>query len=213
MTEDVRERLRRVRLYGLLTEAECRRPWLETAELLLEAGTEAIQLREKQLDGGELLKRAKALRRLTERFSALLVINDRPDIAMLSGADGVHVGQDDIPPEEVRCLVGPDVIIGLSTHSAEQAASAEDRGADYIGVGPVFSTGTKGYAVGGGPELVMQLCGATTLPTVAIGGITPARARSVLDAGAQAIAACSALCAVDDPAEAARSFLQAFEAR
>jgi len=210
MTGSKRQRLRAMRLYALLSEEHCRRPWLETAERLLEGGADAIQLREKTLEGGPLLERARALRELTRKFSALLIINDRPDVAVLAGADGVHLGQDDLPPEEVRGLIGPGLIVGLSTHTVEQAAAAERRGADYVGVGPAYATATKGYQEGGGPELVGRLCGATRLPTVAIGGLKPENARAVLDAGAQALAACAALCGADDPAEAARAFLRAF---
>ena len=213
MTMDKEQRLRSMRLYALLTEEHCRRAWFETAELVLAGGADVVQLREKQLEDSDLLRRALALRRLTERFSALFIVNDRPDVAVLSGADGVHLGQEDLPVEEVRRMVGPEMIIGLSTHTAEQAAAAEGRGADYVGVGPVFPTGTKGYAEGGGPELVSRLCSATELPTVAIGGITPESVRSVLQAGAQAVAVCAGLCGADDPAEAARAFLRAFEAK
>jgi len=213
MERSKRQRLRAVRLYALLTQEHCRRAWLETAEMLLEGGVDVLQLREKSLDGGELLARARTLRELTERFSALLIVNDRPDVAVLAGADGVHLGQSDLPPEEVRGLVGPDAIIGLSTHTAEQAAGAEARGADYVGVGPVFPTDTKGYREGGGPELVARLCAATRLPTVAIGGITPENAGSIVAAGAQAVAACAALCGADDPQDTARTFRRAIEKR
>ena len=211
MTMDKKQRLRSMRLYALLTEEHCCRAWLETAELVLAGGADVVQLREKELEGGELLRRARALRRLTERFSALFIVNDRPDVAVLSGADGVHLGQEDLPVEEVRRMVGPEMIIGLSTHTPEQAAEAEGRGADYVGVGPVFPTGTKGYAEGGGSELVSRLCGATALPTVAIGGITPENVVGVLKAGAQAVAVCAALCGADDPAQAARAFLRAIQ--
>ena len=202
-----------MRLYALLTEEHCRRPWLDTSELLLDGGADVIQLREKALGGGELLSRARMLRQLTDRFSALLIINDRPDVAILGGADGVHLGQADLPVEDVRRMVGPEMIIGVSTHTPEQAAEAEGRGADYVGVGPAFPTATKGYREGGGPELVSQLCKATALPTVVIGSVNPANARSLLDAGAQAVAACAALCGAVDPREAARSFLRVFEKR
>ena len=210
MTASRKQRLRSMRLYALLSESQCRRSWQETARLLLEAGAEVIQLREKTLEDAELLARARTLRRLVDGFDGLFIVNDRPDVALLSGADGVHVGQQDLPVQEVRRLVGPDMIVGLSTHSPEQAGKAEAQGADYVGVGPVFPTQTKGYRQGGGPELVARLCAATRLPTVAVGGLTPANAASVLEAGAQAIAACSALCGADDPADAARTFLKAF---
>ena len=174
---------------------------------LLEGGVDVLQLREKRLEARELLARAEELRRMSDGFGALLIINDRPDVAVLCGADGVHLGQDDLPPERVRELVGEGLLIGLSTHTAEQAREAAARGADYIGVGPVFPSPTKGYEQGGGPELVAELCASTDLPTVAIGGITLDRVQEVLAAGADAIAVCQALCGAPEPAAAAREFL------
>jgi len=203
-----REKLCRMRLYALLTEEHCRRSWRWTAAQMLEGGVDVLQLREKRLDGRELLKRAEELRKMTERFGALLIINDRPDVALLSGADGVHLGQDDLPPERVREMVGGELLIGLSTHTAGQAREARFRGADYIGVGPAYPTDTKGYGQGGGPVLVAQLCTATDLPTVAIGGITLDRAAEVVAAGADAIAVCQALCASPEPGTAARQFVR-----
>ena len=210
MIAPARQRLRAMRLYALISERHCRLPWLRTAELLLEAGVDALQLREKDLSDAELLARARALRQVAARHGALFIVNDRPDVALLSEADGVHLGQDDLPVPDARRLLGPDAIIGLSTHTPQQAAAAESLGADYAGVGPVFATATKGYERGGGLELVARLCEATGLPTVAIGGITPDNVERVLAAGARAVAACAALCAVADPAEAARAFLKAF---
>jgi len=193
-----------MRLYALLTERHCRRSWQETAELLLAGGADVIQLREKDLPDAELLSRARILRRMTGRAGVLLIINDRPDVAFLSEADGVHLGQEDLPPEEVRKLTGPDLIIGWSIHSAEQAAHAAELPVDYIGVGPVAATATKGYAEGKGPELVRAVCAQVKIPTVAIGGITPRNAASVVEAGATAVAACLALCGAEDPEAAAR---------
>ena len=201
--------LRKVKLYAVLTEAYCRKPWLEAAEGVLAGGADVLQLREKELEDGELLARARTLRRLTEGYAALLIVNDRPDVAVLCGADGIHVGQGDLPPEEVRRLVGPDLIVGLSTHTPQQAAEAQERRADYIGAGPAYATATKGCSEGGGPELIARLCRATRLPVVAIGGVTPANARLLIEAGAHAVAACGALCGAADPQRAAREFLRA----
>ena len=166
-----------------------------------------LQLREKQLPDDVILSRARALRELTRETSCLLIINDRPDIALLSEADGVHLGQDDLPPEEVRQLVGEDMIIGLSTHNVEQARQAAGRGADYAAIGPAFATSTKGYEEGGGPEFVQEVAAATELPTVAIGGITLEKAPMVAPTGITALAACQALCNREDPRQAAREFL------
>jgi len=193
-----------MRLYALLTEQHCRRPWQETAELLLAGGADVIQLREKDLLGAELLARARILRAMTERAGALLIINDRPDVALLAEADGVHLGHEDLPPEEVRKLIGPDLLIGWSTHSAEQAARVAELPVDYVGVGPVAATATKGYTEGMGPELVRAVCAVVRIPTVAIGGITPHNAASVVEAGATAVAACQVLCGSEDVEAAAR---------
>lgn len=201
---DLRAKLEDMRLYALLTERHCRRPWRETAGLLLAGGVDVIQLREKDLPDSELLARARILREMTAEAATLLVINDRPDVALMSAADGVHLGQDDLPPADVRGIVGPDMLVGWSTHSAEHAAQAEQLPVDYVGVGPVHPTDTKGYEVGKGAELVRQVCARVPCPTVAIGGITRDNAAAVIEAGATAVAACSALCAAEDPEAAAR---------
>ena len=203
---DRRARLREMRVYAVLTEEYCRHPVLDVARELLRGGTDVIQMREKSLTDCELLQRAEALRELTHELDALFIVNDRPDIAMLSGADGVHLGQEDLPPNRVRELVGPDLLIGLSTHDVKQAAAAHKQDADYIGVGPVFPTPSKEYHDGIGLDMVSRLCDATDLPTVGIGGITAKNAFQARSAGATAVAAIRALCGVDDPQAAARSF-------
>ncbi len=200
---DARARLKSVRLYALLTEAHCRRPWQETAEMLLAGGADAVQLREKDLPDRELLARARALRRLTDG-SALFIVNDRPDVALLSDADGVHLGQDDLPVPDARRLLGPRPLVGLSTHSVQQAVAACTVRADYIGVGPFAPTATKGYGEGMGPGLIRSVCERVDLPAVAIGGITADNAADAVRAGATAVAVCAALCGADDPERAAR---------
>ncbi|MGD2174937.1 MAG: thiamine phosphate synthase [Candidatus Brocadiaceae bacterium] len=199
----------RMRLYVLLTEAVCRLPWRETVRLLLAGGADVVQLREKDLSDAELLERARELREITRRAGRVLIINDRPDVALLSDADGVHLGQDDLPPPAVREMLPRPMAIGLSTHSPEQAGRAEALGVDYIGVGPVAPTPTKGYREGGGPELVRRACQSTSLPAVAIGGITRQNAVECIRAGAAGVAVCSALCAADDPERAARELRSA----
>jgi len=204
-----RARLRRVRVYALLTEAACARPWLETARMLLEGGADALQLREKELPDDELCARGEQLRALADEFDALLIVNDRPNVALACGADGVHVGQDDVGAREAREIVGPDALVGLSTHTPEQSARAEALGADHVGVGPVHATRTRGYAEGGGGALVARLCAATALPTVAIGGLTAQNVGEAIAAGAQAAAACAFLCGADDPRRATEAFREA----
>lgn len=201
-----RKRFKDARLYALLTERHCRLPWRETAELLLAGGVDVIQLREKELPDGELLHRASVLREITSQMGALLIINDRADIALLTRADGVHVGQADLPPQDVRTLIGSDMLIGWSTHSIEQARQACELPVDYVAVGPVAATVTKGYKRGKGVRLVRDVCSrcaVSGLPVVAIGGITLDNAAAAVEAGVTAVAACSALCGADDPMEAA----------
>ena len=113
-----------MRLYVLITESICRSPWLQVAEEALRGGADCLQLREKDLDPGEVLARARLVVELCRRHRAISIINDRPDIALLSGADGVHLGQQDLPPTEARRLLGPDKLIGVSTHNLEQARAA-----------------------------------------------------------------------------------------
>lgn len=196
---------RRVRLYVIITAALCRADWLVTAEAALRGGAACLQLREKSLGDGELLRRARDLRGLTSRYGALLVINDRPDIARLAAADGVHVGQDDLPVAEARRIAGSRLLVGKSTHTEEQVRAAVEEQPDYIAVGPMFPSPTKPQAHVPGPGLLARAAELTELPLVAIGGITPENAREVVAAGA--LCACSAVIGADGPESAARSLL------
>jgi thiamine-phosphate pyrophosphorylase len=201
----LRQRLRGARLYVLLTEALCRGPWLEVAAAALRGGAGCIQLREKQLDGGELLRRAQALRRLTAEHGALLAINDRPDIARLADADIVHVGQDDLSVHAVRRIAGAKILVGKSTHTAAQFDAALAEEPDYLAVGPMFQSGTKPQAHIAGMETLAAVRERTTLPLVAIGGITAENAGEVFRAGANCIAVCNAVIAARDVEAAARA--------
>jgi thiamine-phosphate pyrophosphorylase len=204
-------RLARLRLYALLTERHCRQPWAETARALLAGGVDAIQFREKDLADGQLLERARVLRALTKEAGALFIVNDRPDIAALSDADGVHLGQEDLPPAGAREILGPERLVGWSTHGVDQALAAPELPVDYIGVGPFAPTATKGYRTGKGVELIQAVRERVDLPIVAIGGITAGNAADAVAAGAAAVAVCSALCGADDPASAARQLRAAVE--
>ncbi len=195
--------LAKVRLYVLVTAGLCRGDWMATAEAALAGGADCLQLREKDLSDGQLLERARALADLCHRHDALLIVNDRPDIAVLAGADGVHVGQDDLPVEAVRRIVGPDLVIGKSTHTLEQALAAAREDPDYIAVGPMFPSVTKPQDHIAGLETLRQVAGQVTIPLVAIGGITPENCPDVLAAGAQAVAICHAVIAQPDPRVAA----------
>lgn len=170
------------------------RPVAEVARALLDAGVRLLQYREKRLPAGAMLEECRTLRRMTREAGACFIVNDHVDIAMLAGADGVHVGQDDLPVPEVRRLVGPDMIIGLSTHSPEQALAAVAAGADYIGVGPIFATRTKEDVVAPvGFSYLDWVAANIRLPFVAIGGIKAWNAAEVAAHGADCCALVSAL--------------------
>jgi thiamine-phosphate pyrophosphorylase len=196
-----------VRLYVLVTESACRRPWLETAAAAIAGGADALQLREKDLESGELLKRAVAMVALCRKHDVLAIINDRPDIAVLSDADGVHVGQGDLPAIEARKIVGHRKIVGVSTHDIAQAKQAVLDGADYIGVGPIFRSSTKprDWAEIPGLKFATQVAEAIRIPAVAIAGINEQNVSAVIDTGMKAIAVTAAVTSTDDVETAARS--------
>ena len=206
----VGERFASVRLYLILTESACRRGWLETAEAAIAGGVggvDCLQLREPDLPAGELLARAKRLRELCRDAGVLFIVNDRPDVALLSKADGVHVGQTDLPAADVRRIVGPRAIVGVSTHTIGQVRQARRDGADYVGVGPVFPSATKPRDILPGLAFAGAAAELNLLPTVAIAGITPANAADVWATGVTSIAVASAITMQDDPAAAARALL------
>jgi len=176
-------------LYAILDPEQTRgRPAQRVLAALLEAGVSILQLRVKSLPPVDFLELAKQARAVTRAHGCQLIINDRVDIALACGADGVHLGQDDLPLSAGRKLMGQK-IIGISTHDLDQARAAERAGADYIGFGPMFGTRTKatGYEARG-PEMLQQIRRAVTLPIVAIGGITEANVQEVWQAGADSVA-------------------------
>ena len=174
--------MKRLKLY-LVTDSNILkgRDFYFEIEEALRAGIKCIQLREKTLGGKEFLERAKKLRKITNKYNALLIINDRVDIAILSDADGVHVGQSDIPLKEVRKLLGDDKIIGVSTGSIELAKLAKKDGADYIGVGAVFNTTTKLDANNVGIKMLSDIKESVDIPIVAIGGIKLSNLEQIKD--------------------------------
>ena len=192
----------KVRVYVLITESVCRRGWFETAELTLNGGVDCLQLREPELPAGELLARAKKLAALCKDADVPLIVNNRPDVAVLSGAAGVHVGQDDLPAAQARKIVGPRGIVGVSTHSIDQVKQAKRDGADYVGVGPVFPSKTKPRDILPGLAFARAAAPLNLLPTVAIAGVTPANAAEVWATGVTALAVTSAVTTSDDPAAA-----------
>lgn len=204
------------RLYPILDTDLCRERRLEPLAVVaafLAGGARFLQLRDKNPSTGARLALAEAVVARAHAAGARVIVNDRPDIARLSGADGVHVGQDDLSVDEVRRIVGDTAIVGLSTHDAAQVEAAMRTRATYISVGPIYGTSTKetGYAARG-LDLVRralrQSAGQARIPIVAIGGITLARAPEVIAAGATSVAVISDLL-VGDPAERVRAFLAA----
>ena len=180
-----RERLRTARLY-FVCEARPRggelEPLLRSA---LAGGVDIVQLREKELPRREVELAALTYRRLCDTHSALFIVNDDPELALACNADGVHVGQDDMPAAEARALLGPGKIVGLSTHSEEQVAAAAGAPVDYISVGPVWETPTKEGRPGVGLRLVSHAARRAARPFYAIGGIDPSNAGEVVAAGAE----------------------------
>jgi len=177
---------------------------VETARLAIQGGADIIQFREKKASDRELLETAEKLRSLTEEKGTLFIVNDRPDIACACGADGVHLGLDDLPVKEARRLLGPDSIIGASAHGVGEAVTARDEGANYLGAGSFFPTSTKGDAVVRGGREFGEIAASVEIPCFAIGGITSDNIREVVDAGAIRVAVASGVSNANDPVEAAK---------
>ena len=182
----------------------------KAVSLLLEAGIRWVQYREKHKTKREMFCEALKLKELARKYHACLIINDHADIALAVDADGVHLGQDDLPLAEARRIMGKR-IIGISTHSADEAIQAEQGGADYIGFGPVFHTETKDAGAPKGVEALRRIRNSVKIPVVAIGGIKAGNARSVFETGCR-IAVSSGLLA-GDIGENAKEFLSAFASR
>lgn len=205
--------LREAGVYLVTEEALSRgRSSVEVAQAALEAGVRVVQLREKEGSLRRALEIGRALRVLTARHGALLVVNDRVDLALAIGADGIHVGQEDLPLDIARALVGPDVLVGLSITDAAQLARADAAEADCLGVGAVFPTGSKVDATDTGLALLGLARAASGAPIVAIGGISAANAGRAIRAGADVVAVISAITSAEDPGAAARALLEAVDA-
>ena len=183
------------------------RSLVEQTELALAGGATTIQLRDKQLDGRELLAAATAMAELCRRAGALFIVNDRLDVALLCGAHGAHLGQDDLPLSEARRLCPPGFIIGVSAQTEEQARRAKTHGADYLGVGAVYPTQTKDAAALG-LDGVRRIAAATDLPSVAIGGINLVNAAEVMTTGVDGLSIISAVVGAEDVSGRAREFLK-----
>ncbi|MGY2978206.1 thiamine phosphate synthase [Thermostichus sp. OS-CIW-31] len=181
--------------------------WLEVVEKSLRGGVTLVQYRRKNLPDGEMLRDLKQLRQLCNRYQALMIVNDRVDLALLSQADGVHLGQTDLPVAEARQLLGSQRLIGLSTTNAEELAQALNSDVDYIGVGPVYPTPTKVEKPPAGLEYVRLAAEKAHLPWFAIGGIDPHNLPEVRRAGATRVAVVRALMEAADPTQTARTML------
>jgi thiamine-phosphate pyrophosphorylase len=200
---DARERLRRARLY-LVVEAAAE-PLLDAA---LRGGVDMVQLRDKDADDDTILRAAARFRALCHQHGALFWMNDRPDLALAADADGVHVGQDDTPVRDVRRQVGPDLLIGLSTHAPEQFDAALRSDADQLSVGPVWETPTKSGRPAAGLEYVRHAAArGGDRPWFAIGGIDHSKVDQVVAAGARRIVVVRAIRDADDPERAAATLL------
>lgn len=210
------ERMRRFSacgLYVVITEAFCAgRPALDVLRACMDAGVRLVQLREKDLGARELFRRAEDFRRITADANALLIIDDRTDIALASNADGVHLGQSDLPICAAR-TIAPDLILGASSHDLEEARAAQADGASYVNIGPIFPTQTKNVPTGAiGPGAVTAIAPHLHIPFTCMGGLKQHNIHEILSRGARHIAVVTAVTAAPDPAQAARGLIGAIGA-
>ena len=206
--------IRRTMLLYAITD----RSWLKEGESLtdvcrevLDNGATFLQIREKDLDKENFEKEAAELKKLCEKYRVPFVVNDNVQIALDIDADGVHVGQSDIKGRDIRSLIGPDKILGISAGTAEEAVAAEKAGADYIGVGAVFGTSTKKDARNLSIEKLREICGAVSIPAVAIGGIIRENVSELDGSGASGIAVISAIFGAGEPGKATGELLKLAE--
>jgi thiamine-phosphate pyrophosphorylase len=207
--QNSRQRLAGVRLYILIDAGHSADDFARRVEQLVAAGAPLLQLRCKQSTDRERLARARLLRQLAEGSNTQIIVNDRADVAAAVAADGVHLGQDDLPVAAARRIVGTQALVGVSTHSLEQARRAVLDGADYLGVGPTFPSSTKAFADFPGTALLAAVAAEIRLPKFAIGGIDLARLRDVHSAGIRRVAVSAAIWQAVDVAAACQQFLEA----
>lgn len=199
---------------SMLLYAVTERSWLKNRSLsdaveeALKAGITFLQLREKDLDYNSFLHIAIEIKKITDKYKVPFVINDNVDVAIACGADGVHVGQEDMDAKDVRKMIGHDKILGVSAQTVEQAIHAEQNGADYIGVGTIFPTPTKLDAEAVSFEMLKDICEAVSIPVVAIGGINENNAMKLAGSGISGIAVVSAIFAQDNITEAVKKLHQ-----
>jgi thiamine-phosphate pyrophosphorylase len=201
------------RLYVILDAALITSPERDCAASLAEAGVRLLQYRNKSASGRQYLESCRELAEALRPKGVSFFVNDRPDVAFLAGANGVHVGQDDLDVAQARRVVGKDKLVGVSTHNLEQFERAAASSADYIAVGPVFSTASKANpdpVVGA--DFIRKVRSLTDKPIVAIGGITLERAAAVIEAGADSVAVISGILSAPDPSQRAREYIKTLEA-
>jgi thiamine-phosphate pyrophosphorylase len=197
----------------LLTERLCAHGWRETLAAAIAGGADCIQVREKEMPTRALADRVRAVVDAARPAGVAVVVNDRADVALACGADGVHVGQDDLSVRDVRRMAGDRLLVGVSTHSLEEARAAAEAGADVCGVGAMFATSLKpAIAAGGAAYLRDYLAHFARVPHLAIGGVTPANVGELAAAGCRGVAVSSAVCGARDPAAAVRALREALAA-
>jgi thiamine-phosphate pyrophosphorylase len=204
-----RERLSQARLCVLVAGGPSAAACAEQVAAIAAAGAELIQLRDKNLDDAALLERAIAAVAVARRYGALLVINDRPDIAVAAAADGVHLGERDMPVLAARRVVGSSRLVGRTAHTIEEARAALRDAADYLGVGPCFPSGTKAFEAFAPQTFLEAVVSEAEVPAFAIGGIEPQRIAQLRALGLSRVAVASAVTRADDPAAAVASLLAA----
>jgi thiamine-phosphate pyrophosphorylase len=208
-SENLQSRLQQVRLCVITDRSLSRgRSFQEVVSAAIRGGAQMVQFRDKRLADGEFYREAVRLRELTRQADVLLTIDDRVDVALAVGADGVHLGEKDMPLAEARKLTGPSMILGASARTAVGIRLAQQNGADYLGLGAMFPTATKRDAVHVGPERLRQLRASIRIPVLAVGGITVDNVEAVIRAGADGIAVIGAVVGADDMAAAAEGILE-----
>lgn len=197
-----RQRLQRSVLYVLIEALDDEDAFCEQVRTLATAGVDVFQLRDHRVDDRTLIRRARAGTAIAREGDSLFIMNDRADLALAADTDGVHVGQEELPAKYAREILGPERLVGVSTHSLEQAQDAVREGADYIGCGPVFTSQTKSFDSFVGTQLLEQVSGELDLPAFAIGGIDETNVSSVIEAGFRRIAVSGAIRHASDPINA-----------
>lgn len=198
------------RLCILLTLSLCKQPWREVLRAAIDHGADCIQVREKDMSGDDLVRHVEAVIDIARKAGVSVIVNDRVDVAMAAGADGVHLGTSDLPISHVRSITGRSLVIGASTHDLDEADSAAAAGADYCGVGAMFNTSLKPQRTPSGTAYLREyLARYPHLPHLAIGGITPDNIAQLVAAGARSVAVSSCVCSAENPGEVVQQLVKA----